>query len=68
MQLESALEQSIRIKILTNDGKILQQKYMAVKKGINNIVVEKLHSLSAGMYILQIITETGTINNQLIKN
>jgi len=59
--------QDIRLNLLNNEGKLLLSKDTKGKTGINTILLNNLGSLSKGIYLLQLVTENGNINEKLLK-
>ena len=59
--------QNIRLNLLNNEGKLLLSKDTKGKTGINTILLNNLGSLSKGIYLLQLVTENGNINEKLLK-
>jgi|GEM_PF-6261343 len=59
--------QDIRLNLLNNEGKLLLSKDTKGKTGINTLLLNNLGPLSKGIYLLQLVTENGNINEKLLK-
>ena len=55
-----------QIRIINNQGQTLLSKQSAISKGYNNIQVDGLNGLAAGLYIAQLVMNGTVIDNQRV--
>jgi uncharacterized repeat protein (TIGR01451 family) len=66
--LNSNLEGSANIKILSLNGSMLINRSLDIKKGDNIITIDNLGNLQKGVYLIKLDSKTGTITQKIIKN
>ena len=65
--LQSPANGKALINIFDGYGRILKQKDVQLIKGINKIIVNQLHDLPAGNYVLRVMAAGQVVNERVIK-
>lgn len=66
--ISSEVNEVVQLQLITEDGKMLLQKPLEVKKGTNSFLLNNLNSLPSGAYLLKIQSNSSIQTIRLIKN